>query len=62
MKLKNIILILLVVALLGIGVVKEPVSDSFDMITGASTDTYSTQIDLIAGASDGYGSGSGYSD
>ncbi len=60
MKIKNIILIILVLALLGIGIVREPVSDSFDMISGASTETYRTQIDLITGASDIYGSG--YSD
>ncbi len=58
MKIKNIILIILVLVLLGIGIMREPVSDSFDMISGASTDTYRTQIDLITGASDVHGSGS----
>jgi hypothetical protein len=53
---KNILLGIVLIALLAVGILKEPVRDTVDFITGASTDTYATQIDLIAGVSDGGGS------
>ena len=50
---KNLILGLLCIILLGIGLVREPIKDTADLITGASTETYATKIDLIAGVSEG---------
>jgi len=53
---KNVLLGIVLIALLVVGIMKEPVKDTVDFITGASTDTYATQIDLITGVSDGGGS------
>lgn len=50
---KNLILGLIFLSLLGIGLFREPVKDTTDLIAGASTETYATQIDLIAGVSEG---------
>lgn len=52
-RMKNIVLGIFLIVLLGIGIVREPIKETADFITGASTDTYATQIDLIAGVSDG---------
>lgn len=60
MKIKNVILIIMMLGLLAVGIMKEPIQDSYDMLAGASTETYRTQIDLITGASDVYGSGDSY--
>jgi hypothetical protein len=53
LPMKNIILGFFLIVLLGIGIVREPIKETADFIAGASTDTYGTQIDLIAGVSDG---------
>lgn len=50
---KNLILGIILIALLGIGLMREPVKDTADLIAGVSTETYATQIDLIAGVSEG---------
>ncbi len=56
---KNILLIIVLVMLLVVGIMKEPIRDTADLMAGASTETYATQIDLIAGVSEGgYSQGS----
>lgn len=50
---KNLVLGFLCLVLMGIGLVREPIKDTADLITGASTETYATKIDLIAGVSEG---------
>jgi hypothetical protein len=49
---KNIILIILIVVMLGSSFAFEPVTDSIDIIAGSTNTTYSTTIDLIAGVSE----------
>ena len=49
---KNIILIVLIILMLGASFVFEPVSDTADIIAGSTSPTYSTTIDLIAGVSE----------
>ena len=49
---KNVIIIILIVAMLVSSFVFEPVSDSVDILAGSTNPTYSTTIDLIAGVSE----------
>ncbi len=49
---KNILILILFIAITGISIATEPISDTADIITGATNLTYNTEIDLIAGASD----------
>ncbi|MBU1144132.1 MAG: hypothetical protein KKH92_10895 [Firmicutes bacterium] len=53
---KNILILILFIAITGISLATEPISDSADIISGATNLTYNTEIDLIAGASDNNGS------
>jgi len=57
---KNIILIILIIIMLGASFVFEPVTDSIDIIAGSTNPTYSTTIDLIAGVSEEGNSNSAY--
>jgi hypothetical protein len=59
---KNIILIILLIVMLGASFVFEPVTDSVDIIAGSTNPTYSTTIDLIAGVSEEGNSNSAYGD
>jgi hypothetical protein len=59
---KNIILIILIVVMLGSSFAFEPVTDSIDIIAGSTNTTYSTTIDLIAGVSEEGNSNSSYGD
>ena len=59
---KNIILIILLIVMLGASFVFEPVTDSVDIIAGSTNPTYSTTIDLIAGVSEEGNSNSSYGD
>lgn len=54
--LKNLILAVCLLILLGLSFIFEPVEDSIDLVSGASTQTFQTQIDIIAGASEGVSS------
>lgn len=53
---KNLILAACLLILLGLSFFFEPVEDSIDLVSGASTQTFQTQIDIIAGASEGVSS------
>lgn len=53
---KNLILAVCLLILLGLSFIFEPVEDSIDLVSGASTQTFQTQIDIIAGASEGVSS------
>ncbi|MDO9628593.1 MAG: hypothetical protein Q7I99_01725 [Acholeplasmataceae bacterium] len=48
---KNVLVLILLIVFFGLSLAVEPVSDSIDIIAGATNSTYNTQIDLIAGAS-----------
>ena len=48
---KNVILLIGFLIVMGLSVVLEPVSDTVDIIAGATNDTYNTQIDQVSGAS-----------
>ncbi len=50
MKNKILLLILLIIGFFSF--LKEPISDTFDTIAGATNQTYNVQIDGIAGASE----------
>ena len=54
--LKNLILAVCLLILIGLSFIFEPVEDTIDLISGASTQTFQTQIDMIAGASEGISS------
>ncbi|PKK99603.1 MAG: hypothetical protein CVV57_00705 [Tenericutes bacterium HGW-Tenericutes-2] len=49
---KNILVLILFIAISLASIATEPISDSADIIAGATNSTYNTEIDLIAGASD----------
>jgi len=55
--LKNLILAVCLLILIGLSFIFEPVEDTIDLISGASTQTFQTQIDMIAGASEGASEG-----
>lgn len=56
---KNVLLLIALLMLLVVAVMREPLHDTADLIAGASTETYATQIDIIAGVSEGgYSQGS----
>jgi hypothetical protein len=48
---KNIVIGLFLLIVLVIGIIQEPVIDTFDAIAGATNATYGTNIDSVAGAS-----------
>lgn len=47
---RNVILLLGFVFLLGFSIINEPIQHSIDVLAGATNTTYNTQIDQIAGA------------
>ncbi len=49
---KNWILGIILIAMTVFSFVIEPVQDSLDLIAGATSETYQTEIDVIAGASE----------
>jgi hypothetical protein len=49
---KNLILGILLVAFTIFGFINEPVKDSLDLVAGATSETYQTEIDVVAGASE----------
>jgi hypothetical protein len=51
---KNIIVLVFFVIMLGTSIAIEPVSDTVDVIAGATNDTYSSVVDGSAGASSEY--------
>lgn len=51
-NMKNIVLGIIFIALVTVSLIREPIGDSLDLIAGATSPTYSTQIDLLAGASE----------
>jgi UPF0716 family protein affecting phage T7 exclusion len=48
---KNIVIGLFLLIVFVIGIIQEPVTDTFDAIAGATNATYGTNIDAVAGAS-----------
>jgi len=48
---KNIILFIGFVIVMGFSLAFEPVTDTIDVIAGATNDTYNISIDQVAGAS-----------
>lgn len=49
---KNIILSLLLIIMGVVGFLNEPITDTMDIVAGATNSTYDTKIDLVAGVSD----------
>jgi len=48
---KNILLLIAFVVAMGLSLINEPISDSVDVIAGATNTTYNPSIDQTAGAS-----------
>lgn len=49
---KNLIIGIILIAMTVFGFINEPVKDSLDLIAGATSETYQTEIDVVAGASE----------
>jgi hypothetical protein len=49
---KNLMLGILLVAFTLFAFINEPIKDSIDLVAGATSETYQTEIDVVAGASE----------
>jgi len=52
---KNIILLISFIIVMGVSIAFEPVTDTIDVIAGATNTTYNISIDQISGASRPHG-------
>lgn len=52
MRMRNKIVFLLFIGVFIMGLLREPVQDTIDVLSGATNQTYSTTSDAIAGASE----------
>jgi hypothetical protein len=50
---KNVIMLICLICFFAASIIQEPIRDTADLISGASTQTFQTEIDVIAGASEG---------